>query len=163
MAANESNTGDLSDREIVHTRLLDAPRELVWEAWTDPRHVAQWWGPNGFTNTIQEMNVTPGGVWRLVMHGPDGTDYPNRMTFHEVVRPERLVYSHDSDQDDDENQFHVTVTLDDEGGKTRLVMRALFASAAARAKVVEEYGAIEGGTQTLNHLEQFLAQQRKEK
>jgi len=76
-----------SDREIVTTRVVDAPRELVFRAWTEPEHVGQWWGPNGFTSTIQEMDVRPGGVWRLVMHGPDGTDYPNESIYLEVVRP----------------------------------------------------------------------------
>ena len=78
---------DAAPDEIVTTRLLNAPRALVFEAWTDPHHVAQWWGPNGFTNTIHEMDVTPGGVWRFVMHGPDGVDYPNRIVYIEVVNP----------------------------------------------------------------------------
>ena len=78
-----------ADREIVSARVFDAPRELVWKAWVDPKHVAQWWGPKGFTNTIHEMDVRPGGVWRFAMHGPDGTDYKNEIVFIEVVRPER--------------------------------------------------------------------------
>jgi uncharacterized protein YndB with AHSA1/START domain len=64
-----------SDRENVTTRVFDAPRELVFRAWTNPKHESQWWGPNGFTNTIHEMDVRPGSVWRFVMHGPDGVDY----------------------------------------------------------------------------------------
>jgi uncharacterized protein YndB with AHSA1/START domain len=74
--------------------------------WTDPNHVAQWWGPKGFTNTIHEMDVRPGGVWRFVMHGPDGVDYQNKIVFIEVVKPERLVYDHVSGP-----KFHVTVTF----------------------------------------------------
>ena len=73
---------------------FDAPRELAWQAMTDPRHVVQWWGPRGFTTTIQEMDVRPGGVWTHVMHGPDGTDYPNHSVFQEVVYPERIVFAH---------------------------------------------------------------------
>jgi uncharacterized protein YndB with AHSA1/START domain len=84
---------EAADRELVFTRVYDAPRELVFEAWTDPKHLTQWWGPNGFTTTIHEMDVRPGGVWRLVMHGPDGKDYNNRIAFLEVVKPERLVYN----------------------------------------------------------------------
>src|ERR1700736_566480 len=83
-----------SDREIVITRSFDAPRELAWEAMTNPKHVVNWWGPRGFTTTIQEMDVRPGGIWQHVMHGPDGTDYPNRSVFKEVVKPERLVFVH---------------------------------------------------------------------
>lgn len=81
-----------ADREIGTTRIFNAPRELVGKAWADPKHVALWWGPNGFTNTISEMSVKPGGTWRFVMHGPDGTDDPNKIVFLEVVKPERLVY-----------------------------------------------------------------------
>src|SRR2546430_11151240 len=80
-----------SDREILLTRVFDAPRELVFKVWTDPEHVGRWWGPRGFTNTIHEMDVRPGGVWRFTMHGPDGVDYLNRIVFIEVARPERLV------------------------------------------------------------------------
>jgi uncharacterized protein YndB with AHSA1/START domain len=71
-----------ADREILITRTFDAPRELVWEAWTNPKHVTHWWGPNGFTTTIEKMDVRVGGVWKHVMHGPDGTDYPNIKYFH---------------------------------------------------------------------------------
>ena len=67
---------------------------LVWQAWTDPKHLAQWWGPNGFSTTTSAFDMRPGGVWRFVMHGPDGRDYENRITFDEIVRPERLVYHH---------------------------------------------------------------------
>ena len=81
-------------REITVTRVISASRETVFEMWTNPKHIAQWWGPRGFTNTIEEMDVRPGGVWRFVMHGPDGVDYPNKIVYREVVRPERLVYSH---------------------------------------------------------------------
>ena len=83
-----------ADREIVISRILDAPRELVWKAMTNPKHVIHWWGPRGFSTTIEKMDVRPGGVWKHVMHGPDGTDYPNKSVFKEVVKPERLVFSH---------------------------------------------------------------------
>lgn len=148
--------GDLesaaSDREIVATRMFDAPRELVFRMWTDPQHVAQWWGPRGFTNTISTMDVRPGGVWEFVMHGPDGVDYKNKVVYIEVVRPERIVYDHVSGP-----LFHVTTTFADEGGKTRVNVRMLFESAALRNKVAEEYGAVEGLGQTLDRLGEQLA------
>jgi len=152
-----SAEGSTADREIVTTRLLDAPRERVFEAWTDPRQVGHWWGPTGFTTTIQEMDVRPGGVWRFIMHGPDGVDWPNRVLYHEVVRPERLVYDH-GDGEGSDHEFHVTVTFADEGGRTRLTMRSLFPTAAARDYVVREVGAIEGANQTLDRLTEYLAQ-----
>ena len=138
------------------TRVLDAPRDLVYEAWTNPRHIAQWWGPKGFTNTIHEMEVKVGGVCRFIMHGPDGTDYPNKVVFEEVVKAERLVYTHGSDQDDDPNSFHVTVTFEDQGKKTKLTMRMVLKSAAALEEA-KKFGAVEGGNQTMDRLEAYLA------
>lgn len=152
-----------ADRELSATRLLDAPRELVWEVWTDPKHLAVWWGPNGFTNTIQEMDVRAGGAWRLIMHGPDGTDYQNKMRYLEVVKPERLVYKHTGDAGTEPVNFHVTVTFAEEGGKTRLTMRALFASAAARQHVIQKYGADEGMEQNLARLEQYVTRARTDR
>ena len=141
-----------SERVLVITRIFDAPRELVFEAWTDPKHVAQWWGPNGFTNTIHEMNVRPGGVWRFVMHGPDGVDYPNKIVYEEIVKPERLVYSHVSGP-----KFQTTVTFDEQGGKTKLTMRMLFDTAAEHDKAVKVFGAVEGAKQTFERLAEHLA------
>src|SRR5690349_21180875 len=94
VADETTTTSHRTDRELVVTRDFDAPRELVWEAWTNPQHIAQWWGPRGFTNSVLRMDVRPGGVFELIMHGPDGTDYPNFIEFIEVVRPERLTYAH---------------------------------------------------------------------
>jgi uncharacterized protein YndB with AHSA1/START domain len=148
----------VADRAIITRRVFDAPRELVYKVWTQPEHVAQWWGPNGFTNTIQEMDVRVGGVWRLIMHGPDGRDYPNKIVFTEVTPPARLVYDHSGD--DGEVEFHTTVTFSPDGQageKTRLTLQAVFASVAERNKVAEEYGAIEGAEQTLARLADYLA------
>src|SRR5580704_13391744 len=141
-----------ADREIIATRVFDAPRELVFQMWTDPEHVAQWWGPRGFTNTIYEMDVRPGGVWRFVMHGPDGVDYQNKVVYIEIVKPERLVYSHVSGP-----QFHMTVTFAEQGGKTKVTARMLFESATLRENVVKQFGAIEGLNQTLERLGERLA------
>jgi uncharacterized protein YndB with AHSA1/START domain len=90
---------DRDPRAIIGTRELDAPRELVFAAWTDPKHLAQWWEPNGFSTTTMSFDLRPGGVWRFVMHGPDGRDYQNRITFEEVVPPERIVYRHSGGDD----------------------------------------------------------------
>ena len=145
---------DTASREITATRVVDAPRELVFRVWTEPEHIAHWWGPNGFTTTIYEMDVRPGGVWRFIMHGPDGTDYPNEITFHEVVKPERLVYTHGP-----EPVFDVTVTFAAEGRKTKLTMRSVFATKAVRDKVAKEYGAVEGMHQTLDRLAEQLSKE----
>ncbi|MBX7184645.1 MAG: SRPBCC domain-containing protein [Vicinamibacteria bacterium] len=140
-----------ADREIITERLINAPRDLVFSAWTDPEHVAKWWGPDGFTNTIHEMDVRPGGVWRFVMHGPDGTDYQNLIVFAEIVKPERIVYDHVSTP-----KFRNTVTFVEEGGKTRVTMRAVFEDKAAFEMAVKTFKAAEGGKQTLGRLANFV-------
>ena len=147
-----TRTSETADRKIVAIRVFDAPRELVWEVWTNPKHLAQWWGPNGFTNTIHEIEVKPGGVWRFIMHGPDGTDYKNEIVYVEVVKPELLVYDHVSGP-----KFHVTVTFTEERNKTRLTMQMLFESTAERDNTVEKFGAVEGLNQTLGRLQEHLA------
>jgi uncharacterized protein YndB with AHSA1/START domain len=155
----EKNSLDLDQdpRSIIGTRVFDAPRELVFSAWTDPKHLSQWWGPNGFTTTTSAFDMRPGGVWRFVMHGPDGRDYDNRITFDEVVRPERLVYHHGGSDDGEPVQFKTTVTFEDLGGKTRLTWRGDFPSAAERDRVIKEYGAAEGLVQTMARLEAYVA------
>ena len=147
-----------SAREIVISRLFDAPRERVFEAWTDPAHRDAWWGPDGFTTTTQEVAIRPGGSWRYVMHGPNGVDYPNLQTFEEIVRPERIVYAHGTGIPGEAPKFHVTVTFEDQGGKTLLTMRSLFPTAEARDFVIREVKAIEGGNQTLARLAAYLHQ-----
>jgi uncharacterized protein YndB with AHSA1/START domain len=146
------------DREIVTSRLFDAPREVVWEAFTDPKQVVQWWGPNGFTTTIHEMDVRPGGKWRHTMHGPDGTNYPNASVFKEVVKPERIVYGHGGGREGGGPgaNFEATWTFEAQGKKTLLTGRMVFPTAAARELVVKEYGAIEGAVQTFARLAEYL-------
>lgn len=150
--ATKPSSTSTADRELVATRVFDAPRELVFKLWTDPDHIAQWWGPRGFTTTTSSMDVRPGGVWRFCMHGPDGTDYPNRITYTEVVAPERLAYTHGGGGDDEPVRFETTVAFEDVGGKTKLTMRMLFPSAEARDFVVDKYGAAEGQVQTIDRL-----------
>ena len=141
-----------ADRELVATRVFDAPRALVFKSWTDPEHVGKWWGPNGFTTTTYSMDVKPGGVWRYCMHGPDGVDYQNEIKYVEVVEPERLVYHHYGANDDDPVTFDVTVTFEEVGGKTKLTMRSVFPTAEALAFVVREFKADHGLRQTLDRL-----------
>ena len=156
-AKGTSFAEDTSDREIVVERVFDAPRELVWKAWTDPQHLPNWWGPNGFTTTIEKMDVRPGGEWNQVMHGPDGTDYPGKIVYAEVLKPERLRYSlRGGKAGAPEVQFQAVVTFAEQGGKTKLTLRMVFASAAARDLNEKTYHAIEGGNQTLARLAEYL-------
>jgi uncharacterized protein YndB with AHSA1/START domain len=146
-----------NDRELVFERLLNAPRPLVFKVWTDPEHIVQWWGPNGFTNTNHGMDVSANGVWRFTMHGPDGTDYKNKIVFLEISEPERIVYRHSDDEDTEPIHFHVTVTFVAQGSKTLLTMRMVFDTREELEKVAREYGAIEGAHQTIARLEAYVA------
>lgn len=157
----QANPGELpSDREIRLTRVYDAPRETIWKLWTEPQHLAKWWGPLGFGTTTREMAVQPGGRWRFVMHGPDGHDYENLITYLEVREPSLLVYKHGGDVECEPVNFQVRVTFEPEegdAGRTRVTMHSTFPSAAARDFVLREYGALEGGRQTLGRLAEHLA------
>ncbi len=140
----------LGIRELVITRVLNAPRDLVFKVWTEPRHVAQWWGPHGFTNPVCEVDLRPGGALRITMRGPDGVMIPTGGTFREVVAPERIVFISTAFEDEDGNpQLEVlnTVTFVEEvGGRTRLTLRAVVVRgtaevAASLAGMEEGWGA----------------------
>ena len=143
---------EMTDREMIASRLVSAPRALVWRLWTDPHHVAQWWGPNGFTNTIHEMDFRPGGRWSLIMHGPDGTDYPNEWIFAEIVEPERIVMDHASHP-----KFRFSVTFTEEKGKTLVSVRMVFDDPKILSDVVQKHGAFEGLKQNLERMEAHAA------
>jgi len=152
MANRNEIKNDTSDRELIITRLLNAPRELVWDVFTTPEHIKNWWGPNGFTNTIDKMDVKPGGEWEFVMHGPDGTDYKNKSIYKEIIRPERIVFEHVSGP-----KFIATITFTAEGNKTHLKWHMLFESAEQFQQVVKTFKADEGLKQNIVKLEEYLA------
>ena len=147
-----------SDRELVFTRLLNAPRELVFDVWIRPEHLAQWYGPDGFTLTTHSIEVKKNGIWRFTMHGPDGRDYPNKVIYLEISKPERLIYKHVGDDPEVEDVSHVTtVDFKKEGNKTALTMKMVFESAEELRRVEREYGAIEGGKQTMARMEALIS------
>lgn len=148
---SSKSTASINNRELTITRNFQAPREIVYKAWTDPKHLPRWWGPEGFTSTTQEMDIRAGGVWSFIMHGPEGTDYVNKITFLEVAAPERLEYAHGDGEEDE--LFRVTVTFEEADLHTRLTMRMLFKSVEELEKSVQEFGAIEGADSTLARLE----------
>ncbi len=141
-----------NDKTIVTSRLFEAPRALVFDAFSDPDRLARWWGPNGFTTTTSAFDFRAGGVWRFVMHGPDGRDYENCIVFDEIAPPERLVYHHDGGED--LQCFETVMTFEDLGGRTRLTLEALFPSAEARDKVRGGYST--GAEQHLRRLSECL-------
>ncbi|HEX5153088.1 MAG TPA: SRPBCC family protein [Parafilimonas sp.] len=146
---NEKN--NTKDRELLLTRVLNAPIELVWEVWTNPKHLAQWWGPNGFTNSITKMEIQPGGEWDLVMHGPDGTDYKNKSVFIEVIKHKKIVYEHISGP-----KFLATVEFEAQGAKTFIKWHMLFESKEQFIQTIKTFKADEGLKQNVEKLDQYL-------
>ena len=146
-----------ADREIVICRVISAPRELVFEAFTQVRHLSRWWGPEGFSTTTRSLEFRVGGTWDFVMHGPDGTDYQEWITWREIVPPERIALVHGESRDDP-NAFESILTFERAGDETRIVMRTVFPSKEFRDEAVEKYHAIEGGEQTLGNLAAYVAE-----
>jgi len=146
------------EKELTITRVLNAPIELVWKVWTDPDHIKNWWGPNGFTNTIFGMDLKPGGVWEFIMHGPDGKDYKNKSIFKEIIKHKQIVYEHISGP-----KFQATVKFTSQGKKTLLEWQMLFDTAEEREKTVKTFKADVGLKQNIFKLEGYLRSVSSEK
>ena len=149
-----------ADREIVLARVIDAPAELVFEAFTAVRHLSRWWGPEGFTTTTRSFEFRVGGAWDFVMHGPDGTDYQEWITWTEIVPPERIALLHGASRGDP-NAFASVLTFTPDGADgaaTRIEMRTLFPTKELRDEAVERYHAIEGGRETLSNLAAYVTE-----
>lgn len=143
------------DREIVLTRVIAAPRELLFKVWTDPAHFPKWFGPEGFTITPHAMDARVGGHWRFDMNAPDGTVFDNRIVFLEISPPERIVFEHGHDKDNDPTRFRVTVTFESQAnGKTVVTLRQLHPTVEQRRAGIG-FGAVELGYQTLDKLDRY--------
>ena len=145
-----------TEKEMIFSRIVNAPRELVFDVWTIREHVEKWWGPDGFTTTSKQFELKPEGVWLFTMHGPDGIDYPNKIVFMEIDRPSKLVYRHSDDEGVEPVRFHSEVTFEEENGKTLITMHMIMETAEMLTKVVEEYGAYEGAIQHLARMRDYL-------
>ena len=160
MRMDEAAVEREEDRQIVTTRVIGAPRHLVYRAWTEARHLARWFGPRGFTTTTRAFEFRPGGVWDFDMHGPDGTVYPNWVEWQEMVAPERIVYrqgAHEGDPD----TFQTTVTFAEHAGGTEITLRTLLNTKAQRDFLAENYHAVEGGRETLERLDGYAEELRE--
>ena len=149
-----------ADREIVISRVIDAPRELVFEVFTEVRHLSRWWGPEGFTTTTRAFEFRVGGAWDFVMHGPDGTDYQEWISWTEIAPPERIALLHGESRGDP-NAFQSVLTFTSDGAATRIEMHTVFPTRELRDEAVEKYHAIEGGQQTLSNLAAYAAGVRR--
>ena len=147
----ENKKADTKDRELLLSRILNAPVALVWEAWTQPEHIANWWGPNGFTNTITKMDFRPGGEWDLVMHGPDGTNYKNKSVFKEIIQYKKIVYEHVSGP-----KFLASITFEERGEQTAITWHMLFETREEFVQTVKTFKADEGLKQNLEKLDLYL-------
>jgi uncharacterized protein YndB with AHSA1/START domain len=148
-------TSSTKDREIVLERTFDAPRDVVFDAFTNPKHVDHWWGPNGFSTTTSKMDVRDGGEWLYLMKHAQYGEFKSRIRYHRVTPPARLQYLHDSGIDNDPAAFEVEITFEEVGGKTKVTMRSLFPSVAELERV-KGFGAVQGGEQTLARLSGYL-------
>jgi uncharacterized protein YndB with AHSA1/START domain len=148
----------LPERELVMTRLFDAPRALVFQAWTDPKHLARWWGPKGFTNPVCELDLRPGGALRIVMRAPDGTEYPMTGMFREIVVPERLVFTNQAVDAQGKTLLEglATVTFAEQDGQTKLTLHVKAVAVVAYAAAYLE-GMEAGWTQSLERLAAFVS------
>lgn len=149
----------MTDRDLVITRIFDAPRELVFQAWTDPKQVAQWWGPKDFTNPVCELDARPGGAILIHMRGPDGVVYPMKGKFQEIVPPERLVMLASAIEDEEGNsllEVVTTVTFVEHEGTTILTVSPVVTKAAPEAAGALA-GMEEGWNQSLVRLAELLA------
>lgn len=153
---NETTTVTTEDAELVIERVFDAPRELVWKAYTEPEHIQRWWGPHGTTTTVVEMDVRPGGTWRFVNHGPDGQDAPFKGEYLEVVPPERLVQTFIFDVEGFNDQAAAeTLTLEALDGRTRVHARSRYPSVEALQGALSA-GMVGGLIETYDRLDQLL-------
>ena len=158
MARSDTVARSGKPTSVIITRIFDAPRALVFKAWTDPKHMARWWGPKGFTNPVCEVDARPGGVLRIVMRAPDGVEYPMSGVFREIVAPERLVFTAVAEDHEGNHLLEVltTVTFAEHGGKTKLTVQAsAVALVPAAIQMIE--GMEAGWTQSLERLAEHLA------
>src|SRR3954453_8990924 len=150
-----------AEREIVISRVIDASRDLVFDAFTEVRHLSRWWGPEGFTTTTRAFEFRQGGEWDFVMHGPDGRDYQEFITWTEIAPPERIALLHGESRGDP-NAFQSVLTFAPDGAGTLIEMRTLFPTKDLRDEAIEKYHAIEGGQQTLSNLAAYVTEMRSE-
>jgi len=149
MSGVKNNT---AERELIFSRLLDAPITLVWKIWTTPDHIKLWWGPAGFTNTIKKMDIKAGGEWNLIMHGPDGRDYEIQCAFKEIIKHKKIVYEQLT-----EFRYVATIEFESRGEQTFLRWQMLFESREYLVQAAKTYGVDIGFKQNAQRLVDYLS------
>ncbi|TGM56712.1 SRPBCC domain-containing protein [Leptospira vanthielii] len=147
----------IENNKVTYKRYFDVPADLLFEVWSEGEHLTEWWGPDGFTLTIQRLDFSNGGIWEFVMHGPDGHDYKNKIQFIDIQKPHFISYKHLGDGEGDEDvNFQSKIIFEKAGNGTNLVMEQQFTSKQELERVNEKYGAIEGGKQHIGNLAKYL-------
>lgn len=154
----KNNTETLiQNNKVTYKRYFDVPVSLAFEAWSEPEHLSQWWGPDGFTLTTKSMNFSNGGIWEFIMHGPDGHDYKNRVQFTDIKRPHHIFYKHLGDGEGAEDvNFESKIIFEKAGEGTNMTMEQIFSSKEELERVNKKYGAIEGGKQHIANLGKYF-------
>lgn len=147
---------NIEKREMRINALCNAPIDLIWKVWTMPKYIVNWWGPDGFTSTTQKMDFWTGGEWKLTLHGPDGTNFPNRSVYQEVIPFNKIVFEHFNPH------FITTVLFEDQGEKTRIDWKMLFDTAEMRETIVKVHKADEGQRQNIERLNKYLFELQRE-
>ena len=147
----QNENTDPAGREQRTSVLLKAPIELVWKVWTEPEHIKNWWGPNGFTNSIEKMHAEPGGEWIFVMHGPDGKKYSNKTTFREIIEHRKIVHEHFNPN------FIAIIEFEKNGNETMMKWYKLYETKELFDLVEQNHKSSEGFKQTIAKLENYLS------
>lgn len=156
MIKNNTETR-IKDNQVTYKRYFDVDVDLLFEVWSKPEHLSEWWGPDGFTLTIKSLDFSNGGIWEFVMHGPDGHDYKNKIQFIEISKPHFILYQHLGDGEGDEDvNFQSRIVFEKAGKGTNLIMEQIFSDKQELERVNEKYGAIEGGKQHIENLAKYL-------
>jgi uncharacterized protein YndB with AHSA1/START domain len=142
---------NIKDRELRISQPFKAPIDLMWKVWTDPSHIVHWWGPKGFTSTINKMDFHEGGEWKLTLHGPDGTSYPNRSIFNEIIPQKKIVFEHFNPH------FFTIVLFEKIDNETQVEWTLLFDTIEMREIVVKAHKADEGQKQNIERLEKYIS------
>ncbi|MCW7470725.1 SRPBCC family protein [Leptospira kanakyensis] len=147
----------IEDNKVTYKKYFDVPVDLLFEVWSSPEHLTEWWGPDGFTLTIKRLDFSNGGIWEFIMHGPDGHDYKNKIQFLEIQKPNLISYKHIGDGEGDEDvNFQSKIIFETSGNGTNLLMEQIFSSKQELERVNAKYGAIEGGKQHVVNLAKYV-------
>lgn len=147
----------IEENKVTYKKYFDVPVDLLFEVWSKPEHLTEWWGPDGFTLTIKSLDFSNGGIWEFIMHGPDGHDYQNKIQFINIQKPKSILYKHIGDGEGDEDvNFQSRIIFETVGEGTNLIMEQIFSSKQELERVNEKYGAIEGGKQHIGNLAKYL-------